>query len=509
MISKTRLATAATAALLLVPLAGLAQGVRAPHTAELLQRLEAQERRIAALEAALKQQTAAGSAAAVAAAPPATPPVLPTEAVAGTAPAAQVRSAAASAGKGPAPGLVQAGAQGFIVQSQDGANVLRLRANLAVDGRWFSDPDSKASADTWLLRRARPYIEGTIDNIYDFRVMPDFASGKAIMLDAFVAGRLRPWLIVQAGKFKAPVGLERLQPDQFNRFLELGLPSTLVPNRDLGLQVGGDFLAGTLSYAIGAFDGTTDGAGTEANTTPDADSNDGRKEWEGRLFAQPFLRAGSPYLRGLGFGVGGSYANETGSPSNTLLPTYRTPGQQSLFGYRSGETATYADGRHYRLSPQLYYYAGSLGLISEYVRSSQRVSRTLASSLTRTGTLDNNAWQVAASYFLTGERAAYNTYVPRSTFEPGHPGWGAWEIAVRYHELHVDRDAFAAAGDSFADPSVAAHTVRAYGIALNWYLNQNIKWMLDYERANFEGGGKNGADRGSEVAILTRFSLIF
>jgi phosphate-selective porin OprO/OprP len=503
-----RTRAAAAAAALLLPLAAWAQSPPAPSTAELLQRLEAQEKRIEALEAALRQQGGGSSAAgAVAAAPPPAPPA--PAPVPGTAPGSAVRPAVASAGSAPTPGVVQAGPQGFIVQSTDGANVLRLRANLAVDGRWFSDSGTKESADTWLLRRARPYIEGTVNNIYDFRLMPDFAGGKAVILDAFVAGRFQPWLVVQAGKFKAPVGLERLQPDQFNRFLELALPSALVPNRDLGLQVGGDFLHGTVSYAIGAFDGTTDGASTDANATPDADSNDGRKEWEGRLFTQPFVHSANPYLRGFGVGVGGSYANEVGSPTNTLLPSYRTPGQQSLFGYRTGDTATYADGRHYRLAPQLYYYSGSFGLLSEYVRSSQDVSRTLSSALTRSATLDNSAWQVSLAYFLTGERESYNSFVPNSTFQPGHPGWGAWEIALRYHELHIDPEAFAGGADSFADPALAANTVRAYGIGLNWYLNQNIKWMLDYERATFDGGGKNGSDRGEEAAILTRFSLIF
>lgn len=500
MTSRTRLATAA---LLLMPLAALAQSAQAPDTAELLRRLEAQEKRIQALEAALKQQTDAGPALAAA------PPVAPTETVPGTAPAAEVRSAAAAAGRGPAPGFVQAGPQGFIVQSQDGSNVLRLRANLAVDGRWFSDQGSKESADTWLLRRARPYIEGTVDNIYDFRLMPDFAGGKAIMLDAFVAGRFQPWLVVQAGKFKAPVGLERLQPDQFNRFLELALPSALVPNRDLGLQVGGDFLNGALSYAVGAFDGTTDGTSTDANSTPDADSNDGRKEWEGRIFARPFVRSDNPYLRALGLGVGGSYAQETGSPTNTLLPSYRTPGQQSIFGYRTGATPSYADGRHYRIAPQLYYYAGPFGVLSEYVRSSQAVSRDVSSTLTRSATLDNSAWQVQLSYFLTGERESYNSFVPNSSFRPGRPGWGAWELALRYHELHVDPAAFAGGADSFADPAVAARAIRAYGIGLNWYLNQNVKWMFNYEHAGFDGGGKNGADHGDERALLTRFALSF
>src|SRR6185369_3840718 len=242
---------------------------------ELLQRLEAQEKRIEALEAALRQQGGgSGASGAVAAAPP--PPAAAPQ-VPGTAPGSEVRPAVASAGSAPTPGVVQAGPQGFIVQSTDGANVLRLRANLAVDGRWFSDSGTKESADTWLLRRARPYIEGTVNNIYDFRLMPDFAGGKAVILDAFVAGRFQPWLVVQAGKFKAPVGLERLQPDQFNRFLELALPSALVPNRDIGAQWGGDLGKGLFTWQVGYFGGVADGTSTDNNTSPDVD-NDGKKE---------------------------------------------------------------------------------------------------------------------------------------------------------------------------------------------------------------------------------------
>ena len=499
----------AAAALLAAPLAAYAQSAGAPDTAELLRRLEAQEKRIEALEAALRQQqgAAASGTGTVAAAQPQSAGA--TAAPPGTPPAAEVRPPEVSAGRAPTVGVAQAGPQGFIFRSEDGENTLRLRANLAVDGRWFSDNGTKESADTFLLRRARPYFEGTVNGIYDFRLMPDFAGGKTVILDAFVSGRFQPWLVVQAGKFKAPVGLERLQPDQFNRFLELGLPSALVPNRDLGIQVGGDFLHGTLSYAVGAFDGTTDGASTDANATPDADSNDGRKEWEGRLFTQPFANSENPYLRTLGVGVGGSYAQEHGSPTNTLLPSYRTPGQQSIFGYRTGDTGTYADGTHSRIAPQLYYYAGPFGLLGEYVRSSQAVSRTLSPALARSGTLDNSAWQVSLSYFLTGERESYNSFVPLTTFRPGRPGWGAWELALRYHTLHVDPAAFAGGSDSFADPSVAANAIRAYGIGLNWYFNQNVKWMFNYEHATFEGGGKNGADHPDEVALMTRFALIF
>jgi phosphate-selective porin OprO/OprP len=315
-------------------------------------------------------------------------------------------------------------------------------------------------------------------------------------------------LVLQAGKFKGPVGLERLQPDQFNRFLELGFPSALVPNRDLGVQLGGDIAGGTLGYAVGYFDGTTDGNSTDANASSDLD-NDGKKDYEARLFAQPFIKSANPYLRGLGFGVGGTYVNTTGSATNTLLASYKTPGQQTFFSYRTGDTATFAAGKRERVSPQFYYFAGSLGVIGEYVKARQEVGRQLSSTVRRSDTLDNTAWQMAVSYFLTGERASYNSFTPKSTFEPGRPGWGAWELAVRIHQLEIDDAAFLGGTASFADPAKSPRKATAAGVGLNWYLNQNVKWMFDYERTRFDGGAPAGGDRPGENAFLTRFSLVY
>jgi len=403
---------------------------------------------------------------------------------------------------------VKASPKGFQIATPDNANVIKFRANLAVDGRWFSDDVTPTTADTFLFRRVRPYIEGTIGNIYDFRLMPDFAGGRSIVLDAYVAGRFKPWLVAQAGKFKGPVGLERLQPDQYNRFMELAFPSALVPNRDLGVQIGGELAGGALSYAVGYFDGTFDGVSTDANATPDAD-NDGKKDVEARLFAQPFTNSGNFYLRGFGIGIGGTHVNSTGTTAATLLPTFRTPGQQTFFTYRTGATATFADGGRERWSPQLYYYLGRFGLLGEYVNSSQEVSRQVSAAVRRSDKLENSAWQASVSWFVTGEDAAYASFTPNSTFELGKPGWGALELVARYHELTVDDAAFAGGADSFADPAVAARRARAAAIGLNWYLSQNVKWMIDVERTRFDGGAAGGGDRPDEKAYLTRFSLVF
>ena len=62
---------------------------------------------------------------------------------------------------------------------------------------------------------------------------------------------------------------------------------------------------------------------------------------------------------------------------------------------------------------------------------------------------------------------------------------------------------------SFADPSASARQARAVGEGVNWWLNQNLRWMLDFERTSFEGGAANGADRPDERALFRRFFLAF
>jgi phosphate-selective porin OprO and OprP len=515
----------AAIAVLSLPLGtALAQSDTPPDTATLLKRIEEQDKRIEALERKLQSQQQAAAAtpgtgpAAAPNAPTATAPTgaavagatqpQPSTAVEGATAAVSQSTAATNAAPGlSSPGTIKAGPSGFSFQSADGANVIRFRGNLAVDGRWFSDKSTPITADTFLFRKVRPYIEGTLDNIYDFRFMPDFGNGKTIIVDAFVTARLEPWLAIQAGKFKGPVGLERLQPDQYNRFMELGFPSSLVPNRDLGVQVGGDLLHGALGYAVGIFDGNTDGNSTDANASPDVD-NDGKKDTEARLFAQPFLNSGIYALKGFGIGIGGTYVNSTGNAGNTLLASYKTPGQNTFFTYRTGATATFADGRRERWTPQAYYYVGSFGAIAEYAQSSQDVSRQLTTTVKRSGRIDNSAYQLSLSYFLTGETETYNSFTPLTTFHPGRPGWGAWEIVARYHELKIDSDAFTGGGNSFADPATAPRKARAVGVGVNWYLNQNVKWVLDFERTRFDGGAVSG-DRPDEKALTTRFALTF
>jgi phosphate-selective porin OprO and OprP len=420
-----------------------------------------------------------------------------------------------------------AGPGGFSFQSADGADQIRFHGEFDFDGRFYNDdltPDGSRS--TWLLRRARPIVEGTFANIFDFRFNPDFAGGKTVIQDAFVAARFNPLFVVTAGKFKEPFGLERLQLSPNNRLIELGLPSDLVPNRDLGLQVSGTFAfaTGTLTYQVGWFNGVADGTSTDANATPDVDNNDA-KDWAARLFAQPFSTTDLPTLRGLGAGIAATYVKQVGTAANTLLPTYKTETQRNFFTYNVAATAsgaasangtTIANGERLRISPQAFYYYKSFGLLSEYVGESQDVSRTLgagATAITRRARLKPDSWQLTATYLATGDDATLGTVVPKRPFAIGQPGWGALELAARISELKLDSATFTDSKgviDSwFADPGTQPNKATAWTLGVNWYLTQNVEWFLDYTVTRFDGGAADGKDHANESAFFTRFQVAF
>ena len=408
------------------------------------------------------------------------------------------------------------GPEGFTLQSTDGTNVIHFRGNVSVDGRYFVDSYTPPTADTWLVRRLRPTLEGTLDGRYDFRIMPDFALGKTIIQDAWAAARVRPWLVLTAGKFKAPMGLERLQLEQFARFIEPSLTADLLPYRDLGFKVGGILGHGLLTYDLGLFDGVLDAGSTDSNTSPDFNST-GKFTGEGRVFARPFVSSEGSFLRGLGAGIAASYVNNhgggVGAPTSPLLASYKTTGQQPLFSYRTNTlgggavgNATIAQGIERRLVPQFFFYHGPVGLLGEYVQVEQQVQRTASAASVRAGTLRNDAWQVQGAVFLTGEDEAYDKATPRH--DVGHGGLGAWELVARYHAIHFDAAAFEGGANSFANPASAAHAAHAAGVGLNWYLNRNFKTQLDYEITHFQGGAVGG-NRPAEQVLTSQFALIF
>ncbi|QQR80056.1 MAG: porin [Deltaproteobacteria bacterium] len=383
--------------------------------------------------------------------------------------------------------IAVAGKDGFAIQSGDKSFQLKLKGLLHADGRFFVKVPESNGNHTFVARRVRPILEGTIYKNFDFRFVPDFGNGTTAIQDAYADAKVTPYFKLRVGKFKVPVGLERLQTINYLNSVEFAFPTSLVPNRDVGAQVFGDIQDGVLSYAVGAFNGVADGS------SGDTDVSDA-KDIAGRLFAQPFLKTDIDSLKGLGVGIGASYGKQKAA---SPLPSFRSSGQKAFFQYTSGATPTTANGKIVRFSPQAYYYYGPFGLLGEYVQSRQNVLNG-----TSEATLNNQAWQVNTSYFLTGEKASYKGIKVKNPLKPSDGKWGAVELVARYNELRVDQAAFS----GFASATAWAQRARAFAGGINWHFNDNVKWVTDYENTTFLGGATSG-NRPSNMWLNQDFNL--
>lgn len=394
------------------------------------------------------------------------------------------------------PVSVKAGREGFSLNSADKAFQLKLRGLVQFDGRFFLEDEDKKASDTFVLRRIRPTLEGKVFNDFGFRITPDFGGGQTVLFDAYGEYTPIPEFGVRVGKFKPPVGLERLQSANDIAFTERGLPTLLVPSRDLGVQVSGDFGSGTVHYAAGIFNGTVNGG------NGDADTND-CKDLEGRLFLHPFRPAEIDALANLGIGVAATTGDHEGSPAAPGLPSYRSIGQQTAFSYRSSTNVngtSYADGQNVRIAPQAYWYVGPVGFLGEYVQSRQDVSNGKNAA-----EVETTAWQLAGSWVLTGENASYKGVTPLVNYDPSAGHFGAFEVVGRIQNLSVDDGVFNA---KLADPKKSVSEVAGWGVGLNWYLNRNVKVSLDYENYAFEDGAATG-DRPDEKIVFSRVQFAF
>lgn len=382
------------------------------------------------------------------------------------------------------PATVTADAGGFTLQSADGAFALRLRGDVMTDGRFFVDDPDGLGAGTFYVRRIRPVLQGTLYGRFDFKLMPNFAQGRAELQDAYLDARLADAFAVRAGKFKVPVGLELLQSPTDLALVELAFPTALVPNRDVGVQLHGSLLDGAIDWALGLYNGVPNGQSGET------DANDS-KDYVGRVFAHPFRPLGVDALKDFGIGFAANFGDQAGP-----LPQYRTAGQNTFFQYASTASAA---GERTILSPQAYYYVGPIGVLGEYVHVSERVTDG-----TQTETVRHQAFQVMGSVAIGG-KPSFKSVSPDEPFDPEEGGFGALELAGRYTEIRFDSDTFES---GLADSSSAARRASAWAIGANWYFAPKVRLQLNYERTTFRDGDAEG-NRPAESLLVSRVQVAF
>jgi phosphate-selective porin OprO/OprP len=393
---------------------------------------------------------------------------------------------------------------GFGIASPDKRYQLRIRGLVQVDVRRFFGDDTQRDKDTFLLRRVRPTIEVTLLGLADARITPDFAGGTTQLYDVYIDVHPRPWLRLRAGKFKPPVGLERLQSDGDLVFTERALDQNLTAQRDIGVQLWGDVAGGLVRYEAAVLNGVPDFGLNDTDI-------DYSKSFAGRLLVQPFAWEPLRWLGRLGVGIAaetgyekGSSAIVNGAVPNSWLGSFRTAGQNTVFAYNASTTdatqTVIAFNRHTRVNPQLYYYFQGFGLEAEYVREYQELDRGGDSAA-----VNNSAGHVTGAFVVGGDRTFEGPRV-HHPFNLATGDLGALEVGVRYNWLTIDDVAF----QGLADATKSVAKAQGWGVALSWYLAKSLRAAVSYDQTSFTGGAKRGtatADRNTEKILIGRLQV--
>jgi phosphate-selective porin OprO/OprP len=426
--------------------------------------------------------------------------------------------------------------RGLVFKSADGNHALRMGGTLQLDGRQYLGQENDAN-NQFLVRRARVYASGTLWKYIDFRFMPDFGTvdaqnsqNTAIICDAWLAFNAQKEIQVQVGKFKPPIGLEMLQSDQNTVFMERGPVGQLQPNRQLGFMPNGLLFDDTLNWAVGVF------ASAPNNYTQTVDTRDGYGI-AARLFARPFVNDADE-LAGLGFGVAGTYANaddysaNTGTSAiNNGLNSYASDPGVTFFSWNSN---VQRNGAIYRINPQAFYYYGPWGIQAEYIVQSQGLTFNSGNATQQRQIRDTSwAWQATLSYNITGEDNSFDSLIPKNNFDffqtDDPDAVGLWQVAFRADQIQLDSDLFNQPNStntfvgSTGGVSGAAGNARgfnSYGLALNWYLNPNIRAYFNviytpwyYASSPTRGGigvpGQGNSISNDEMAFTARIQLFY
>ncbi len=412
---------------------------------------------------------------------------------------------------------------GFFLATRDGANEVRFTGYVQLDGRF---PMDTPTPDTFLLRRVRPTIDGTVAKHYHFKFQPDFGEGKTRLLDAFLdLGYFEDLSTTRLGKFKVPQNLEQLASSSNLTFVERSLVANIVPDRDVGVMMYGKPWKGAVEYSVGMWNGNDRAEWLDRGKDSDVDNNEAF-DFGARLQLQPLKNTNSFWLKGLqaaGWFNAGQEEDAYKLGSGKSVLSYRTGPGTAFFKTYSGSSAVYAvrqDGLRTRVGYDAAWLVGPVKVTHDFVVTNTQLARQdVAEGPFIRRNIPTTAWQIGASWVVTGEEASHKDIQPRNPFDPRKNAWGAFELAARFSRLEVgheafdgpvnlSREGFAAAGGASGASDVT--------LGVNWYLNNNVKLTLNWVHTSFDddievgstsGTGRTRTNVREEDAVMVRGQL--
>jgi phosphate-selective porin OprO/OprP len=118
-------------------------------------------------------------------------------------------------------------------------------------------------------------------------------------------------------------------------------------------------------------------------------------------------------------------------------------------------------------------------------------------------------WYVQGAWTITGERHVWTNanggflgIRPAKPFDRSKGSWGAWEIAARYSVLDLN-DRAGASGSVAPAGGIRGGEQKITTLGLNWYPNNVIRFLLDYQWTDVNRLSAAGANIGEDVNVVS------
>jgi phosphate-selective porin OprO/OprP len=337
------------------------------------------------------------------------------------------------------------------------------------------------------FRRARIDFNGTFYKDWSFKTVADFADDKVAMKDLFIQYTGMDYVNVFAGQTKQNFSRELQESSNDMMFTERSLMNVLnapVVDRAIGLNFESKAPKHWMAEAGVFGNSITPQRASPSNGAGMDVTNAGDEGWavNGRATYAPIEEKGKV----VHLGIAGNYRkpddNGDVAQSKALRFDYETNHMSDL---NLINTTVYDVDNIKMLGLEAAGLYGPFSIGAEYTRmwldrklKGTRLGDAAGTAGTNTGNnnLELDGWYVDAGWTITGESRKYKAgrffkVEPAKKFSLKNGTWGAWELATRYSAVDLNDGGFR--GGEMSNVTVA----------LNWYLNNNIRLMADYNRA--------------------------
>jgi phosphate-selective porin OprO/OprP len=371
--------------------------------------------------------------------------------------------------------------KGLQVESKDKNFKFRFGGRLQTDATWNSNGNGYTRAarttanpqglglpieanDGTEVRRGRIRFEGVFWQDWLTRIEADFADDNVRVKDAFLQYTGFDVVTVTAGQQKQNFSRELQESSNDLMFTERSLMNILaapVVDRAIGLNF----------EAVGENENWVAKAGAYGDTITPNTSTAGDEGWgiSSRLIYDPILEK----TKLIHLGIAGNYRQPDGdgtvAKNRVLRLDYETTNMSNL---NLIDTSVPNVNNIGMLGLEAAGMWGPFSTGGEYTQ--MWVDRKTPFGVSPGNTdLSLNGWYVEAAWTLTGESRKYKEgnfrYLePAKPFSLKNGTWGAVETAIRY------------SGADLNDGSFKGGNIQAMTVAVNWYLNSNVRFMADW-----------------------------